>query len=113
MAKLPDPLSRRHLVESPLDPAKARALADLYLEQGRSVEAVAFLRKAEATEGLEALRAEAVETGDVFLLREVSTALGSDIDARTWATVAESAAAAGREAYADEARRQAAALGAS
>ena len=41
--RIPDPLKRRHLVEGDLDPAKALALAEAYLAEGRSQEAVAFL----------------------------------------------------------------------
>jgi hypothetical protein len=38
---IPDPLKRRHLVESALDPARALAIAEAYLEEGRRLEAAA------------------------------------------------------------------------
>ena len=41
--KLPDPLRRRHLVEGGVDPGRALQIAEVYLEEGRSIEAVAFL----------------------------------------------------------------------
>lgn len=104
---IPDPLKRRHELERQLDPARALRTAEAYLEAGRLQEAVAFLRKAEARERLEALRGEAVAAGDVFLLREVSAALGESPDAALWRAVAEAAAAAGKERYAEEASRQA------
>lgn len=109
--RLPDPLKRRHEVERNLDPARALALAEAYLAADRAVEAVAFLKKAGAQERLQALAEAAVEAGDAFLLREVSVALGSDPDARTWEALAARAEAAGKLMYAEEARRQAARVG--
>lgn len=107
---IPDPLRRRHLVETPLDGARALAVAEAYLEEGRRLEAVDFLRKAEARERLESLREEAAEEGNVFLLRACAAALGEAPDAATWERTARRAAAAGRERDAVEAERQAARL---
>lgn len=109
MAKtpIPDPLKRRHLVEEDLAPAKALALAEAYLAEGRASEAIVFLEKAEANERLAALRDEAAAAGDVFLLRAAAAALGEDVGAETWARAAEAAEAGGRTRYAREARRQA------
>ena len=103
---LPDPLKRRHLLAGELDAAKARAIAEAYQNDERHVEAIAFWSKADDEAGLQAIRDLAIERGDVFLLREVSTALRATIDAGTWKRTAEAAAAAGLEAYAEEARRQ-------
>ena len=75
---IPDPLKRRHLLEDKLDPAKAVAIADGYLEEGRTNEALAFLVKADAREQLEELRDRAVEDGDPFLLRHACEALGEE-----------------------------------
>ena len=108
--RIPDPLTRRHLVEREIEPARARALAEAYLAEDRALEALAFLRKAGDRERLAALRDAAVAEGDVFLLREAAAALGQEIDAATWRAAAEGAAAAGKEHYATEARRMAAAL---
>lgn len=116
--RTPDPLSRRHLVEHPLDPARALKIARAYGEEGRGVDAVAFLRKAaagdpsapaaaEARERLAALRDEAAGEGDAFLLREASAALGEEPDAATWRRAARAAREAGKERYATEADRQA------
>ena len=109
MAKplIPDPLKRRLLVEEDLDPARAVALADAYLAEGRAAEALVFLEKAEATSRLAALRDEAVENGDLFLARATATALGEEIPADAWLRLADAAEAAGKLAYAHEARRQA------
>jgi hypothetical protein len=113
MAKhgIPDPLKRRHVLETDLDATKALAIAEAYLAEGRNPEAVAFLAKADARDRLEALHGEAVAAGDVFLVREISAALGREVAASTWAAVAEGAAAAGKDQYAQEARRLAGALG--
>ena len=108
--KLPDPLRRRHMVEQEMDAGRALQLAETYLEEGRVLEAVAFLVKAEARERLAALREQAVREGDAFLLREVSTALAEEFDAATWQALAEAARAAGKDRYAAEASRQAARL---
>jgi hypothetical protein len=107
-SKLPDPLARRHLVERELTERQALATAEAYLEAGRTLEAVDFLVKAGADERLEALRAEAVETGDFFLMRALARAVGEAPDRATWLALAEAAEAAGKARYAQDARRQAA-----
>ena len=108
MAKrpIPDPLERRHLIERPLEPARALAIAEAYAKQERAVEAVAFLRKAAASERLEELWGQALREGDPFLLREVAQALGREPDAEAWRALESAAAAAGKDRYAAEARRQ-------
>ena len=103
---VPDPLKRRHLLAEKLDAARARAIAEAYQAEDRHLESIAFFAKAEDAAGLEKLRDLAIEQGDVFLLREVSTALGAAIDEETWKRTADAAAAAGLAAYAEEARRQ-------
>ncbi len=109
-AKIPDPLTRRHLIEGTLDPTRAGAIADAYLGAERAQEAVAFLARSEATDALEALWQQAVAAGDAFLLREVAAALKRAPDAETWQRLAEAADAAGKDRYAAEARRQVARL---
>ena len=107
-SKIPDPLERRHLVERELSPAQALRLAEAYLAEGRSLEAVDFLRKAGARDRLEAVRAEAIAAGDSFLLRVVATGLGETPDRASWSRLAEAADAAGKQRHAADARRQAA-----
>ncbi len=106
-SKLPNPLDRRHLVERELAPEKALRLAEAYLEEGRTVEALEFLRKAGAADRLDALRAEAIASGDAFLLRSGAAAGPRPPHPDEWRALAEAAAAAGKEVYAVEARRQA------
>ncbi len=103
--KLPDPLARRHLLEGNLDPAKAAAIGQAYLEADREVEAVDFLARGEQSETLETLRATAIERGDVFLVRLVSGALDEELDAATWRRVGEAARAGGRVRDAETAAR--------
>ncbi len=103
---LPDPLARRHELERALEPAKARAIADLYLAEQREIEALAFLKKANATSELERLCRTAIERGDAFLLREACTALGREPDLASWEALAHAAQLQGREKYAAAARRQ-------
>jgi hypothetical protein len=109
-SKIPDPLTRRHLIEGTLDSARAGTIAKAYLAEDRAQEAVAFLARAEDTETLERLWQQAVEEGDAFLLREVAAALGRAPDAATWEQLATAADGAGKDRYAAEARRQVARL---
>ncbi len=104
--RLPDPLARRHLLERALEPARARAIAEAYLAEQRDMEAIAFLKKASATNELERLCRSAIERGDAFLLRAVCEALGREPDLASWESLAAAAASQGRERYAAEARRQ-------
>ncbi len=106
-SKLPDALGRRHLVERDLNPAQAMRIAQAYLDDGRSLEAIAFLCKAEAADQLEALRAEAIECGDAFMLRAVSDAAGLPPGREEWQALAAKASAVGKDLYAAEAIRQA------
>ena len=102
-AKIPDPLVRRHLIEKELAPAQALKVAEAYLAEGRSVEAVEFLQKAAATEQLTELRSEAIGAGDVFLFRAVAVA--DPPQREEWVEVAQNAESAGNLLYAAEARR--------
>ena len=92
-SKIPNPLERRHLVERELPPAQALAIADAYLAENRATEAPAFLRP--------------VASGDAFLLRAGARAMEAPPEREEWRRLAEAATAAGKERYADEARRQA------
>lgn len=106
-AKIPDPLERRHLVGRDLKAAQALKIAEAYLAEERTVDAIDFLRKAENEDGLFRLRREAVKNGDGFLLRAVVAAMGSRAQPDEWEALATAAAAAGKERYAADARRQA------
>jgi len=103
--KLPDPLSRRYLLEREIDPSKARALAEAYLESGREIEAIEFFARAHAEEPLRALQASAVERGDVFLMKMASQALDDEPGAATWRALQEAATRAGRDRDAEMASR--------
>ncbi|NRA07783.1 MAG: hypothetical protein HRU02_06440 [Myxococcales bacterium] len=104
---IPGALERRHLVEKDLAPAHAQRIADAYLAEDRRLEAVDFLGKVDPADGLQELRAQAVEEGDVFLLRGVAQAMGERPSREEWQALAESASTLGKLRYAEEARRQA------
>jgi hypothetical protein len=104
---LPNALVRREWIEQSLDAQRALRVAEAYLAEGRSAEAVVFLLKADARDRLEALRDQAVREGDAFLLREACRALGGEAEPTHWRALAEAAAAAGKQSYAAEASRQA------
>ena len=106
-SKIPNPLARRHQIQGDLSNAQATQTALAYLEAGRAVEAVDYLRKAGDAERLGAVRTQAIESGDVFLLRSVATAMEAPIERDEWRRTAEAAAAAGKDEYATESRRQA------
>lgn len=106
-SKLPAPLDRRHLLQRDLDPAKALAYAQAYLDEGRMVEAVDFLAKAGANDKLQELLEAAIEQGDAFLLRAVAGGLDTTPGKAVWLQLAEAADAAGKSLYAETARRQA------
>ena len=108
MAKstIPNPLDRRHLIEKSLSDAQALQIAEAYRAAGRDVEAVDFFAKAHAREQLAELRSRAVETGDVFLLRAAARAMEEPPARAEWEAIADAAAAAGKDRYAVEARRQ-------
>jgi hypothetical protein len=106
-SKIPEPLARRHLLERDLAPAAALRIAEAYLAVGRTLEAVDFLGIAGEGEKLAELRREAVRTGDAFALRSLATATGEAASREEWVALAEAAAAAGKDRYAEQARRQA------
>jgi hypothetical protein len=106
-AKIPNPLERRHLIEKELTAERALALAEAYLEEDRAEEAVVFLIKADAQDRLDALQEQAVDSGNVFVIREISRMRGAELPAAVWERVAQNARAAGKDHYADAAERQA------
>lgn len=110
MAKetIPNPLERRLLVEGDLDAKLASKIAAAYLEEGRKLEAIDFLAKADNREELRAIAEEAIAEGDPFLLLTVMGAIGDEPDRATWQRCADAAEAAGKQRYADTARRNAA-----
>ena len=109
MAKksIPGPLERRHLLVKDLPEAQCLRTAESYLEAGRAVEALDFLRKAGASERIAEVRAQAVQEGDAFLLRSAAEAAASEPSREEWAALAAAAAQHGKDSYAAEAQRQA------
>lgn len=106
--KIPDPLARRHYLESDTAADQAQKLAAAYLEAGREIEAIEFLSRAEDHEALAGLQAAAIERGDVFLMKSASAGLGQDPPRERWLALAEVAENAGRTLDAEAARRLAA-----
>ena len=103
--RIPDPLTRRLVVERQLAAPAALALAEAYIAEGRVWDAIAFLVQAEARDRLAELREEATRAGDAFLVRELSKALGEEPTPERWQVVAEAARAAGLERFAAQAQR--------
>jgi hypothetical protein len=103
--EIPNPLERRHLVERDVAAEQSLRLADAYLEEGRTWEAIAFLHKAGARERLVALREEAVAAGDAFLVRELVRVLRDELSTSVWQRVADAARAAGKDRYAAQAQQ--------
>ncbi|MDE0886012.1 MAG: hypothetical protein OSB70_10810 [Myxococcota bacterium] len=109
MAKttIPDPIKRRHLIEQDLGEAQCLALADAYEAEGRTFESLQFLEKAGAKERLTELVERAVESGDAFLLKQLSDLLGEDPGTQRWSSLAEAAERQGLGRYAEMAHRHA------
>jgi hypothetical protein len=106
-SQIPDPMARRHLIEKDSDAAQSVAVAEAYLAEGRAAEALVFLVKAEASDQLTALADQAVAEGDAFLLKQHAEATGSEPGRERWLALAAAAEAAGKELYAEMARRHA------
>jgi hypothetical protein len=106
-SRIPNALDRRHLVERKVAPAQAQRIADAYLAEGRTLEALDFLRVAGAAERLAELRREAIAAGDAFLFRSIAGNAGAPPTREEWSALADAAAASGRRFYAEQARRQA------
>jgi hypothetical protein len=104
---LPGPIERRHLIERELSAAQALRHAEAYLEAECDIDALAFLLKAEATDQLQAMRARAIEAGDVFLLRSVASAMDEAPSAEEWKAVSDAAARTGKARYSTQALQQA------
>ena len=87
--------------------AQALGIAEAYLQDGRAIEALDFLRAAEAEDRLGELRRAAIEAGDAFALRAIGAAMEQAPGRDEWEALARAATQAGKERYAVEARRQA------
>ena len=107
VVKIPGALERRHLLDRDLSETQALRIAEVYLEQGRATEALDFLVQADAGDRIKALRRDAVEAGDVFLLRQIGVACEEPPSHDEWLAVAAAASQAGKDRYVAEARRQA------
>jgi hypothetical protein len=105
-SKIPNVLVRRHLIEKELSETQALEIGEAYLDEGRSEEALIFFEKAGANERLRELRAAAVASGDVFLLRGAARAMGEAPSRDEWTGAQVAATAAGRLNYAADAKRQ-------
>ena len=103
---IPTPLVRRHLLETPLDKTQALRIAEAYLADERTLEALAFLAAAEAWDRLAEVRETVIESGDAFILRGIAEVVGSEPPAEEWERLAAAAEAAGKSVYAETARRQ-------
>ena len=100
-------MTRRHLIEKELEPARSLAVAEAYLEAGRTTEAIIFLQKAGADDRLAELVEQAVTEGDTFLLKSIVDATQQDVAAERWRALAEAAGRSGRDRYAETALRYA------
>ena len=105
-AQIPAPLVRRHLLEKALDPAEALGIAEAYLVEERTMEALAFLAAAEAWERLAEVREAVIASGDAFVLRSIAALEGSEPSPEEWSRLEAAAKTAGKMVYADTARRQ-------
>jgi hypothetical protein len=106
-SQIPNPMQRRHEIEKNLSEAASLELAEAYVAEGRLSESVVFFVKANADERLDALRGGAVESGDAFLLKQIADATRREPGADVWLRLSEAATRAGKDRYAEMARRHA------
>lgn len=100
-------MTRRQLIEKELEPARCLDVADAYLEEGRTTEAIVFLQKAGADDRLAELAEQAVAEGDTFLLKSIVDATQQDVAAERWRALSQAAERSGRDRYAQTALRYA------
>jgi hypothetical protein len=90
---VPDCLKKRRLLNEPqLSPALCREYGEKFLALGWWEDALEFFQKGQDAEGLEKLRTQALQTGDVFLLAR----LGKNPHPELWLQVAHQALETGR-----------------
>jgi hypothetical protein len=82
---------RQLLTDKALTPAQCRDYGNKFLALGWREDALEFFQKGAVTEGLEALKAYCLETGDAFLLGRLK-----ETDPEVWRQVAERALASGQ-----------------
>jgi hypothetical protein len=105
--QIPDPMQRRHQIEKEMDAGSSLAIAEGYMAEGRASEAIVFFVKAEAEDRLSQISEDAVNEGDAFLLKQIADASGREPGAEVWLRLSEAAVRAGKELYAEMARRHA------
>ncbi|MGQ9921676.1 MAG: hypothetical protein ACUVRZ_10160 [Desulfobacca sp.] len=95
-SKLPGFLKKKKLLDDPQLPASScRTYGDLYAAAGLLADALDFYLKGNDAEGLARLEAQAVASGDAFLLERLLQAQGREAP-ELWQQVAAAAAAAGK-----------------
>jgi hypothetical protein len=89
---LPSCLKKRQLLtDKVLTSAQCRDYGNKFLDLGWREDALEFFRKGAVTEGLEALQAYCLETGDAYLLGRLG-----ETDPEVWRRLAERALALGK-----------------
>ncbi|MBC7358309.1 MAG: hypothetical protein H5U10_07220 [Desulfacinum sp.] len=78
-----------------------------YEQAGLMHDAVDFYEKAQANEEIRRLMEKAVQEGDYFLLKRLSTLLGAAPDGATWRSLAERARELGKELFSQRAMSEA------
>jgi predicted Zn-dependent protease len=97
---LPDCLKKRRLLhEKAVRPEVCRQLAEKFFALGWWEDALEFFRKAQAQDGLDKLKAQALASGDAHLLARLG-----EQDPEVWRRLAETASAQGKEYFARKAR---------
>ena len=101
MSKLPDPLKRRDILYGRDTPAKVLTeYGELYLQQGRSNDAVEFFGEACYKEGLLSVRDMALKEGDLFLLSRAMEFLQEEVSPEDWKELAQNALEKGKYVFA-------------
>ncbi|MDD4091325.1 MAG: hypothetical protein PHQ63_02105 [Smithellaceae bacterium] len=90
--KLPDyRLKQKILYIDKTSPESLISYGDMYLEAGALSDALDFYARASHTAGIEKIRKQALEIGDVFLFQGAVRALGLELRDEDWENIAQTA----------------------
>lgn len=99
--KLPDyRLKQKTLYIDKTSPDTLIQYGDLYLEKGAPADALDFYARGKSREGMEKIKALALETGDAFLFQNAARALGNEPSQADWEAIAARATDLGKYLFA-------------
>jgi len=90
--KLPDYQQKQKILYSKdTEPQTLKDYGDLFFAEGKYADAFDFYLKANYIEGIEKIRLNAFETGDVMLFQQAAKGLQQEISSADWQTIGQTA----------------------